>query len=146
MKTSLTTFAFTALLSVLVGGLPSTAKAALVEPEPLGEGVLPSGQYVQEVKVTVHKGGLVPWHYHPGQTYVVVVAGTLTEEHGCGQPLETHVTGSAFSEPKRRIHQVYNSGDDDVVLIVTFIVPPKYAGYMANVYVNGPRCDDDHHD
>jgi quercetin dioxygenase-like cupin family protein len=143
MKTSLETIAFTALLSMFVGGLPSIAKAALVEPEPLGEGVLPSGQYVQELKVTVHKGGLVPWHYHPGQTYVVVVGGTLTEDEGCGKPLITHVAGSAFTEPKGKIHQVVNNGNDDVVLIVTFIVPAQYAGYMSNIYVSGPRCDDD---
>jgi quercetin dioxygenase-like cupin family protein len=141
MKTSIKTLATTALLSALVGGLPSSAKAAPLF-EPFGEGILPNGKYVQNFRYTIHPGESVGWHYHPGQIYGVIVGGTLTEDHGCGQPVDTLTAGSAFSEPPGKIHRVFNYGNEDVVIIFTFIVPPKYAGYSGTIPVNGPRCED----
>jgi quercetin dioxygenase-like cupin family protein len=141
MKTSLKTLVSTALLASVVGGLPSTAKA--IDFEPLGEGVLPSGKFVQDFRLTLHPGDTVPWHYHPGPIYGVIVSGTLTEEKGCGRPANTITAGSAFTERTGVIHRVFNYGSEPVVIVLTYIVPPAYAGYKGNIFVNGPHCEDD---
>ena len=140
MKNSLKTLASAALVAALLGGLQSSAKAA--DFEPLGEGVLPSGKFVQDFKFTLYPGETVPWHYHPGQIYGVIVSGTLTEEKGCGRPADTITAGSAFTEAPGAIHRVFNYGTENVVIVFTFIVPPRYAGYTGTIFVNGPRCDD----
>jgi quercetin dioxygenase-like cupin family protein len=142
MKTLLNTLVSTTLLASVVGGLPSTAKALGFEP--LGEGALPSGKFVQDVRVTLYSGESVPWHYHPGPVYGVIVSGTLTEEKGCGRPADTITAGSAFTERTGVIHQVLNHGSEPVVILVTYIVPPAYAGYTGTIFVNGPRCEDGH--
>jgi quercetin dioxygenase-like cupin family protein len=140
MKTSLNVLASTVLAASLVGMMPTGARAAVFDP--LGEGVLPSGKFVQDYKYTLYPGETVPWHYHPGQVYVVVVSGTLTEERGCGRPAEIHTPGSAFTESPGVIHRVFNLGTEPVEIIVTAIVPPRYAGYQSTILVNGPRCED----
>ena len=140
MKTSLKTLISTALLASLVGGLPSAAKA--FDFVALGEGTLPSGNLVQNFQFTVFPGESVPWHYHPGRIYGVIVGGTLTEEKGCGRPVDTITAGSAFTEAPGVIHRVFNYGTENVVIVFTFIVPPRYAGYTGTIFVNGPRCDD----
>src|SRR6202023_468238 len=142
MKTSLKTLISTALLASLVGGLPSAAKA--FDFVALGEGTLPSGNLVQNFQFTVFPGESVPWHYHPGRIYGVIVSGTLTEEKGCGRPVDTITAGSAFTEAPGVIHRVFNYGTENVVIVFTFIVPPRYAGYTGTIYVNGPRCEDGH--
>ena len=141
MKTSVMMLASSALLATLLGGMPSSAKAAPLF-EPLGEGVLPSGKFVQNFWYTIHPGETVPWHYHPGRIYGVIVSGTLTEEKGCGRPVEAISAGSAFTEAPRAIHRVFNYGTEPVVIVFTFIVPPSYAHYTGTIFVAGPRCDD----
>ena len=143
MKTSLMTLASSALLATLVGGMSSSAKAAPLF-EPFGEGALPSGKFVQNFRFTIHPGETVPWHYHPGRIYGVIVGGTLTEEKGCGRPADTITVGSAFTEAPGAIHRVFNYGTENVVIVFTFIVPPRYAGYTGTIYVNGPSCEDGH--
>ena len=139
MKTSLKTLASTALLATLVGGLPSAAKALGFVP--LGEGALPSGNLVQNFQFTIYPGESVPWHYHPGIIYGVIVSGTLTADTGCGAPVQNISAGFAFSEDSGKVHQVFNYGTGPVVIIFTFIVPPLYAGYTGTIYVDGPRCE-----
>jgi hypothetical protein len=41
------------------------------------------------------------------------------------------------------IHRVFNYGSEPVVIVLTYIVPPAYAGYKGNIFVNGPHCEDD---
>ena len=141
MKTSLKILVSIALLASVAGGLPSTAKA--LGSEPLGEGVLPSGKFVQDLRLTIYPGESVPWHYHPGPIYGVIVSGSLTEEKGCGRPANTITAGSAFTERTGVIHRVFNYGSEPVVIVLTYIVPPAYAGYKGNIFVNGPHCEDD---
>lgn len=141
MKTLSNTLASAALLATLVAGVPSTANA--FDFMPLGEGALPSGNYVEDFQFTIFPGETVPWHYHPGQIYGVVVSGTLTEEHGCGQPAAALGVGSAFIEKRGAIHRVFNYGTDPVVIVFTFIVPAAYKDYNGiTIFVDGPRCDD----
>jgi quercetin dioxygenase-like cupin family protein len=142
MRTSIKTLALTALLTALAGGLPATAEA--FDFMPFGEGALPSGNYVEDFQFTILPGESVPWHYHPGRVYAVIVSGTLTEEHGCGQPALEFNTGSAFTEKSGAIHRVFNYGIDPVVIVLTFIVPPAYKDYTGlNIFVDGPRCEDE---
>ena len=141
MKTSLKTLVSTALLAALAAGAPYAVKAS--DFKPLGEGALSTGNYVEDFQFTIYPGESVPWHYHPGRVYVVIVGGTITEEHGCGQPVAQYSVGSAFTERPGVIHRVFNYGTEPVVLIITFIVPPAYKDYTGlNIFVDGPRCED----
>lgn len=142
MRTSIKSFALAALLAGLVGGMPGIARA--IDFLPLGEGVLPSGMYLQDFKLTLYPGETIPWHYHPGLFYGVIVSGVVTEEHGCGEPPGTLAAGSAFSETDGVIHRIFNNGTEPVVIMGTFIVPAQYAGYTGTIYVTGPRCERDH--
>jgi quercetin dioxygenase-like cupin family protein len=142
MKISTKTVATAALLASLAAGLPLTAKA--LDFVPLGEGALPSGNYVEDFQFTISPGESVPWHYHPGRIYGVIVGGTLTEEHGCGQPALQHSAGSAFFEAPGAIHRVFNHGSEPVVIIFTFIVPAANKDYGGiTILVSGPRCEDE---
>ena len=128
-----------AIVACTLCGLPSSAKALGFVP--LGEGALPSGNLVQNFQFTIDPGESVPWHYHPGSIYGVIVSGTLTEDEGCGQPVKAISAGSAFFEETGKVHQVFNYGTGPVVIIFTFIVPPSYAGYTGTIFVDGPRCE-----
>jgi len=141
MNKSLGSLVTTTLFALVATGLSATAMA--LDFMPFGQGVLASGNYVEDFQVTIAPGEAVPWHYHPGKVYAVVVAGTVTEEHGCGKPAETLSAGSAFTEAPGAIHRVFNYGTEPLVIILTFIVPPAYKDYNGiNIFVNGPRCDD----
>jgi hypothetical protein len=106
-----------AIVACTLGGLPSSAKALGFVP--LGEGALPSGNLVQNFQFTIDPGESVPWHYHPGNIYGVIVSGTLTEDEGCGQPVKAISAGSAFFEETGKVHQVFNYGTGPVVIIFT---------------------------
>ena len=139
MNTSVKTLASAALVAALVGGLQSSAKATNFEP--LGEGVLPSGKFVQDFKFTLVSGRSGTVALSP-RSNLRIVSGTLTEEKGCGLPADIITAGSAFTEAPGVIHRVFNYGTENVVIVFTFIVPPRYAGYTGTIFVNGPRCDD----
>jgi len=140
MNKSLKSLAATALFTIAAGGLPAAAMA--LDFMPLGEGALPSGSYVEDFQFTILPGESVPWHYHPGKIYGVVVSGTLTEDHGCGQAPAQLGAGSAFIEQPGAIHRVFNYGTEPVVLVFTFIVPAANKDYNGiTVLVSGPRCD-----
>jgi quercetin dioxygenase-like cupin family protein len=142
MNMSLKTLAANALFTLAAAGLSTSAMA--LDFMPLGEGALPSGSYVEDFQFTILPGETVPWHYHPGKIYGVIVSGTLTEDHGCGEPLGQLSAGSAFIEQAGAIHQVFNYGTEPVVIVFTFIVPAANKDYNGiTLFVNGPRC---HHD
>jgi hypothetical protein len=64
---------------------------------------------------TMNPGDSVPWHYHKGVSYVIIVRGTLTEDHRIGpdQCASEEVTaGSAFVESPGQVHTVTNTGSD----------------------------------
>ena len=141
MNMSLKSLTAKALFTIVAGGLSSAAMA--LDFMPFGEGALPSGNYVEDFQVTLAPGEAVPWHYHPGRVYAVIVAGTVTEEHRCGKPVETFGVGSAFTEAPGAIHRVFNYGTEPLVIVLTFIVPPAYKDYNGiNIFVTGPHCDE----
>jgi Cupin domain len=101
---------------------------------------------------TMNPGDAVPWHYHKGVSYVILVRGTLTEQHAAGpeQCASEEVTaGSAFVESPGMVHNVVNTGND-VAVIWWATIFPKSDGIVhfskefkaGGVYlVNAPTCE-----
>jgi ribosomal protein L27 len=101
---------------------------------------------------TMNPGDAVPWHYHKGVSYVILVRGTLTEQHVAGpeQCASEEVTaGSAFVESPGMVHSVVNTGND-VAVIWWATIFPKSDGIVhfskefkaGGVYlVNAPTCE-----
>ena len=102
---------------------------------------MPSGQIVSMFQVTFDPGESFPWHFHTGPLWGVIVSGTLTEDEGCGTPLNVYPTGSAFSETPGRVHRVFNYGTVPVVINFTSIAAPCYANYNITIFVDGPNCE-----
>lgn len=131
----LTTLALLATLACLGG---RTASALTVTP--ISQGTLPGGQVVSVVQLTFNPGDTVPWHFHTGPGWGTVVAGTLTQDEGCGKPLSTMAAGSSFAEIPGKVHRVFNFGTTPVIVIWVEIYPgcDPDAG---TVFVEGPRCE-----
>jgi quercetin dioxygenase-like cupin family protein len=128
-----------------VGGHSAAAAVASV----IATGTLPSLERIRKNKspqdvtlqqLTFAPGDASAYHYHPGPVFVVVQAGTLTEDDGCGN-VETHPAGSAFQEVPGHIHHVTNSGTVPVQLYATYILPH---GSPLSVRVTQPVCKPEH--
>jgi quercetin dioxygenase-like cupin family protein len=88
-------------------------------------------------------GEVVPWHFHKGTSYVMVVRGhlieqDLTPEGGCGG-VGALEAGQAFVEPAGRVHQVMNPGPGAVTIYWATIFPQ--GGTDLNFVENGPTCN-----
>jgi Cupin domain len=102
---------------------------------------------------TVNPGESFPWHYHKGLSYVILVRGTLTENHLIG-PNRCHkeelTAGNAFVESPGQVHTVSNTGDDVAVVWWATIFPKKDGIVQfspefktGGTYpVNAPNCED----
>src|SRR5262249_8476595 len=87
-------------------------------------------------------GESVPWHFHPGPLWGIIVSGTPTEDEGCGGNLNVYQAGSAFSETPGRVHRVFNYGTEPVVIVFTGITPACFKDYNLTIFVpDGPRCE-----
>ena len=128
-----------------IAGLAATlAIAGLARAEtftPIASAPLPDGTIAESYTVTFDPGNSSGWHYHQGNVWVEVVSGTLTEDRGCGQPLEVHEAGTAFAENPGVIHNVTNTGAATVTLAVQGVGPACTADFNDLVLVNGPRCN-----
>jgi len=81
---------------------------------------------VQIQAFTVAPGETIPWHFHKATSYVVLLRGTLTEEHvsGPNQCASEEVSaGSAFVEPAGAVHTVTNTGREVAVVWWATIFP-----------------------
>lgn len=88
-------------------------------------------------KNTFQPGDVGPWHYHPGDTYVIVTAGTLTEMTGCGE-VRMYSAGDAFYERSDgNVHQISNRGTVPAEAYTLGIVP---AGQPPSIVFAGPHC------
>ncbi|HEV7892033.1 MAG TPA: cupin domain-containing protein [Pyrinomonadaceae bacterium] len=88
--------------------------------------------------LTIGKGEVLQWHYHPGYAFNVVKSGTLTVEDGCGGAEETLHMGDAFEELEGHVHRAKNlSTTEDVVVYNTFIMPQ---GRPTTVNLPERRC------
>jgi quercetin dioxygenase-like cupin family protein len=119
--------------------------------EILATGVLPSLHKIPKAKspqdivvqhVTFDPGEGSTFHYHPGHVLVVIAAGTLTEDDGCGD-LVTHGAGSAFQEAPGHIHRTVNTGTEPVQIWVTYIIPDGQPLRIAATPVCKPHDDSD---
>ena len=129
---------------VLVPGILLLAFMARADTfTPGGIGFLPDGQLVEEGMATFDPGSGDPWHYHPGNVWVIIVSGELTEERGCGTKPVVHRAGQAFHEPPGVVHQVTNTGLSPAVIIFTGVLPACFTNFNDQINVDGPSCDGD---
>ena len=64
----------------LAAGLLWSGSVAAVTTTLLGQGQLPSGEFIVMSQLTLNPGESILWHYHPGIGYRVVLSGTATED------------------------------------------------------------------
>jgi hypothetical protein len=87
-------------------------------------------------RLTLEPGEAAPWHYHPGDVYVVVKTGTLTFMDGCGD-ITQYSAGEAFFEPAGHVHQITN---EDAVQSEFYGTLIACAGSPEATFVGGPLC------
>lgn len=126
-------------LALLLLCLPAAARADTFTPG--GTGVLPDRRVVEEGQVSFDPGSGDPWHYHPGDLWVIVLSGELTEERGCGGAPTVYRAGQAFHEPAGVVHQVTNTGSVPAVILFTGVLPACFTNFNDQISVNGPSCD-----
>lgn len=110
----------------------ASSSPAPVTAEDLAKGEDPDGVHVQvdgssQVvfrKITLRPGGSTGEHCHAGQLIAVVEQGTFTH-YAPVYPGGVHVyhAGDAIVEGKGYVHQGVNEGTEDVVLLVTYVIP-----------------------
>ena len=90
---------------------------------------------------TMRPGDTVGWHYHKGQSYVLLTIGTVTEQdYVDGQCTSRQDTaGSAFVEPPGQVHNVTNNGPG-VAIIWWATIFPQGDGIQSDgtYYVDSP--------
>jgi len=81
---------------------------------------------VQIQGFTVAPGESFPWHFHKATSYVILVRGTLTEQHAVGpnqcESAELSA-GSAFVEPPGAVHTVTNTGHSAAIIWWATVFP-----------------------
>ena len=93
---------------------------------------------VAVARVTIEPGGTSGWHIHPGPTVVTVTAGELTHTHNADCEQETFTAGQTYiEEGPHDLGTVHNTGDTDLVAVVTFFVP---TGAELLLPRPAPRC------
>ena len=130
-----------ALFAVALGVLLSAAPLCALDFNPIALGRLPDGSWVEQYSVTFYPGESFPWHFHPGPLAIVVTQGDLTEDRGCGAPLEVHHAGEAFTEAPGVVHAVTNAGSVPVILYISGTLPECYGGFNDAILVEAPRGD-----
>lgn len=93
---------------------------------------------------TLDPGENVPWHYHKGLSYVVLVQGNLSEQElnrqgRCAAP-HSFKAGTAFVETPGRIHTVTNTSSGTAIIYWATIFPKGDPDGDA-VFVDPPNCN-----
>jgi quercetin dioxygenase-like cupin family protein len=88
---------------------------------------------VSDLRVQEHRlvpGGTFGWHRHPGPSLVIVKSGTLTFYRGDDPSCTPLVVpaGSGFVDTGGDVHTARNEGSEELVVIVTSLVPTGAAG------------------
>ena len=108
----------------------------------VGSGTIPFfGEFggpatVTVVDATYAPGEQVPWHYHPGPGYVIVLQGSITNQEPCGGQT-TYATGQAFAEEERHIHRAVPSASEPTRILFISVVPQ---GSPRTIPVDAPVC------
>lgn len=85
---------------------------------------------VAVVENRIAPGGHFGWHSHPGPSLVIVKSGTLTFYRGDDPDCtpQEHPAGSAFVDPGGDVHIARNEGSEQLVVIVTRLLPAGAPG------------------
>lgn len=77
------------------------------------------------IKYTIAPGGVFGWHQHGGPLWANVVSGSLTFYHGDDPTCsgEVYPAGSVFMDPGNHIHNARNEGTENLVVLVTYMLP-----------------------
>ena len=77
------------------------------------------------IRHTIAPGGVFGWHQHGGPLWATVVSGGLTVYHGDDPTCtgELYPAGSVFMDPGNHTHNARNEGTENLVVIVTFMLP-----------------------
>jgi quercetin dioxygenase-like cupin family protein len=129
------------ILVVILSVVIPSARAHADDFEPIGLGQLSNGSWVEQYTYTLFPGESVPWHFHPGPLAIIMIAGELTEYHGCGEAPILHSAGEAFTEEPGAVHMVANNGSVPATLAISGILPSCYGDFNDAIFVDGPRCD-----
>lgn len=120
--------------SVEASATPSVNLAA----ETLSTGANDGKAYVTK-QITIAPGGSTGWHWHPGQVFAVIRAGTLTHNVADCSVDGVYPTGAPITEESGPddVHIGRNLGPDPVVLWVLYINP---SGEPLSMDVPNPGC------
>lgn len=77
------------------------------------------------IRYTIAPGGVFGWHQHGGPLWATVVSGSLTFYHGDDPTCtgEVYPAGSVFMDSGNHTHNARNEGAENLVVIVTFMLP-----------------------
>lgn len=110
--------------------LPGSGSAAAtpgegVEAVTLSESSVDGQDYVARL-ITIAPGGTTGWHFHPGEVFGVVRAGTLTHYAGDCSVDGVYGVGAPISERSGPgyVHAGRNEGPDPLVMWVLYVDPP----------------------
>lgn len=117
-----------ALMPAAAQATPSSGVTAVT----LAQGAIPAvlepfvsgaGNFVVR-EITIAPGGSTGWHYHDGQVFGVVRAGTLTHPGPDCVP-QIYATGAFINEPAgaANVHVGRNLGTSPLILDVVYLVP-----------------------
>ncbi len=80
---------------------------------------------VSTSEIRIAPGGNFGWHKHPGPSLVIVKSGVSTFYSGDDPHCtpEPHPAGTAYVDPGGLVHIARNEGSEELVLLVTRLVP-----------------------
>lgn len=91
---------------------------------------------VAAVDATYAAGEQTPWHYHPGNGYVIVKSGSILNSDPCGDS-QLFVAGQAFFEEGGHIHRALPSATEPTNIVFISVAPE---GQPRTVPVDAPVC------
>jgi quercetin dioxygenase-like cupin family protein len=91
---------------------------------------------VAVVDATYAAGEQTPWHYHPGNGYVIVKSGSILNLEPCGGS-QVFVAGQAFFEEGGHIHRAIPSATEPTNIVFISVVPE---GRPRTIPVDAPIC------
>ena len=137
MKTLTGAISLTLACWALAYASPSSATPSVgVDVETLSRNVVDGTEYVV-TRITVAPGGATGWHYHPGEVFGFISAGTMTHyDSGCTVDA-VYDTGAPVKEGAGPgfVHNGRNEGSAPLVMEVVYINP---VGAPKSVEVPGP--------
>jgi len=124
--------------TVLAPGSASATPGYDVDATTLAQATLNGKDYVTR-EITIGPGGSTGWHYHPGQVFGVVKAGTLTHYDSDCTVDGVYDTGAPITERSGPgyVHMGRNEGSTPLVLWILYIDP---AGSPLAVDMPNPGC------